>query len=128
MTTALGPLSPLTYQVGLQGGAEDATNTLNHNLSPPFVKLTALEVSLPEEDNSLSSVSASSVLPGSAVPTLVCHDFPFVLSIAGLTLLSPLFPKLENCLREGFHGPSEPPQPLFVLPALSDIWPTIFEC
>lgn len=72
-------------------------------LPPLFVTPTSIGVWPPEEE-SLSSVSASSALPGSAAPTSVRHDFPLMMTTtaghAGLKLPPPWIPESLNFLHD----------------------------
>lgn len=75
---------------------------------PPFVTPIAMEVLLPEEDDFCSSVSSSSVSPGSTAMNFVHCDFckQTVMTItagqARLMLPPLLIPKPMSRVREGF--------------------------
>lgn len=102
-----------------------ATSTLQCPSSLLFVMSAEMEISLPEEDDIYSSVSAFNT-PRSMATNPICLNFPKVVIIrAGraeqiLPLL--LTHKMVSLQREEVYSPPKPSQLAFMSPALPDIW------
>lgn len=106
------------------------TSTLKFPMPLPFNTLAETKASLSEDDDNVSSVSATSVLCGGrAASTSVHRDFPQMMTVVaarvGLPLPQLLIPKVVSHLWEGIYGPPNPPQVAFVSPAFPDIWQCI---
>lgn len=75
-----------------------------------------------DEDEEFSQSDTSAVFGAASIKL----DFPKVMTRAAecvrLPLPPPLPPKPLSPLRQGFYGPAQPPLPMFISPALPDIW------
>lgn len=105
--------------------AAPADDTTPHETASPSRPASALAADSPperDEDEELSISDDSTVLGAASIKL----DFPKVMTTAaeraGLPLPPPLPPRPVSRLRQGFYGPAQPPRPVFVSPALPDIW------